>query len=255
MVSCADCGRSAHPTCLDLADIGDVMRSYAWSCHNCKKCEVCHKKEGDNRMIFCDGCDRGWHMDCLQPPLEETPPGRWLCPLCLENPPPDMPSPSQSHAESHYPTKLSPTAGVAPPQDYPTKGLPENYHAPSVATEVRINDGAPASDESEAEAATISTATRPKSRRKSRAKGKEPVNDDEPTSSARPKRMRLRLPSPGTRVPPASPSPKSVPTIRLRLPARDKGKAREEEPSEPVKGMFDDLLSAEDRDVRETTIT
>ena len=24
----------------------------------------------------------GWHMDCLQPPLEEAPKGKWHCPMC-----------------------------------------------------------------------------------------------------------------------------------------------------------------------------
>lgn len=52
-------------------------------------------------MLFCDACDRGmygvlsiwaigltsfgylgWHMDCLDPPLDSTPDGSWICPLC-----------------------------------------------------------------------------------------------------------------------------------------------------------------------------
>ncbi|OSX57845.1 hypothetical protein POSPLADRAFT_1156366, partial [Postia placenta MAD-698-R-SB12] len=57
--------------------MGDVLRSYLWQCANCKKCEVCDKAEGDNRMIFCDYCDRGWHLDCLHPPLSAAPEGKW----------------------------------------------------------------------------------------------------------------------------------------------------------------------------------
>ena len=35
---------------------------------------------------------------------------------------------------------------------------------------------------------------------------------------------------------------------------RDKGKARDDDPSDPPKGMFDDILSPEDRDTAETSI-
>ena len=33
-------------------------------------------------MLVCDGCERGWHASCLQPPLDEVPAGRWMCPAC-----------------------------------------------------------------------------------------------------------------------------------------------------------------------------
>jgi hypothetical protein len=45
-------------------------------------CQVC----GDHRhwavMLLCDNCDNGWHIYCLNPPLEEVPEGDWLCPDC-----------------------------------------------------------------------------------------------------------------------------------------------------------------------------
>lgn len=61
MVSCAECGRSgkllssprcdsrftlalAHPTCLQLPEIGHIMLSYDWHCADCKKCEICKQK-------------------------------------------------------------------------------------------------------------------------------------------------------------------------------------------------------------------
>lgn len=49
-------------------------------------------------------------------------------------------------------------------------------------------------------------------------------------------------------------SPKPLPTLRLKLPARNKGKEREEDPEEAMKGMFDDLLPPEERDVTQTSI-
>lgn len=34
--------------------------------------------------MFCDRCDRGWHLYCLTPPLEEPPKGQWYCPTCQQ---------------------------------------------------------------------------------------------------------------------------------------------------------------------------
>lgn len=34
-------------------------------------------------MVECDACLRGWHLDCLTPPLAEIPEAEWVCPLCV----------------------------------------------------------------------------------------------------------------------------------------------------------------------------
>ena len=34
------------------------------------------------RMLLCDGCDRGFHMYCLKPPLKTVPSGDWFCTNC-----------------------------------------------------------------------------------------------------------------------------------------------------------------------------
>ena len=34
-------------------------------------------------MLLCDGCDRGFHMHCLDPPLTAPPLAAWYCPACL----------------------------------------------------------------------------------------------------------------------------------------------------------------------------
>ena len=36
-------------------------------------------------MLLCDGCDKGFHMDCLNPPLLEIPHGNWYCDDCFES--------------------------------------------------------------------------------------------------------------------------------------------------------------------------
>ncbi|XP_039336827.1 histone acetyltransferase KAT6B isoform X6 [Mauremys reevesii] len=33
-------------------------------------------------MLFCDSCDRGFHMECCDPPLSRMPKGMWICQVC-----------------------------------------------------------------------------------------------------------------------------------------------------------------------------
>lgn len=33
--------------------------------------------------MLCDGCDRGYHLNCLSPPLEEVPSSQFYCDACL----------------------------------------------------------------------------------------------------------------------------------------------------------------------------
>ncbi|CAL8469764.1 g9306 [Coccomyxa elongata] len=50
-------------------------------------CEVCNradKKRGRRfvELLECDRCLRGYHLDCLDPPLDAVPEGEWRCPIC-----------------------------------------------------------------------------------------------------------------------------------------------------------------------------
>lgn len=36
-------------------------------------------------LIICDGCDEGFHMTCVDPPLTSVPEGDWFCPNCAED--------------------------------------------------------------------------------------------------------------------------------------------------------------------------
>lgn len=38
-------------------------------------------------LLLCDGCDRGYHLDCLTPQLDEVPVEDWFCPRCQGGPP------------------------------------------------------------------------------------------------------------------------------------------------------------------------
>ena len=47
-----------HPSCLQLEDLGDAVRSYPWKCPECKSCEVCEEKDGDvcpglSALVLC----------------------------------------------------------------------------------------------------------------------------------------------------------------------------------------------------------
>ncbi|CAH2243248.1 jg21424, partial [Pararge aegeria aegeria] len=45
-------------------------------------CQVCRRSDGEDSMLLCDGCDRGYHMQCLTPPLAQVPADQWFCPNC-----------------------------------------------------------------------------------------------------------------------------------------------------------------------------
>ncbi|XP_019287740.2 zinc finger protein neuro-d4 isoform X8 [Panthera pardus] len=100
LISCADCGRSGHPSCLQFTvNMTAAVRTYRWQCIECKSCSLCGTSENDgaswagltpqDQLLFCDDCDRGYHMYCLSPPMAEPPEGErrgsWSCHLCLRH--------------------------------------------------------------------------------------------------------------------------------------------------------------------------
>ncbi|XP_078672957.1 zinc finger protein DPF3-like isoform X7 [Branchiostoma floridae x Branchiostoma belcheri] len=83
LISCSDCGRSGHPTCLQFTPhMTESVKKYRWQCIECKSCHLCGTSENDDQLLFCDDCDRGYHMYCLSPPLSAPPEGSWICKLC-----------------------------------------------------------------------------------------------------------------------------------------------------------------------------
>lgn len=86
MVHCSACDRYAHPTCLELNP--DLVRwpaitEYNWQCMDCKKCSGCQKPHDEDKMMFCDRCDRGFHTYCVG--LKEVPSDAWFCPKCPQH--------------------------------------------------------------------------------------------------------------------------------------------------------------------------
>nr|XP_022911705.1 PHD and RING finger domain-containing protein 1-like [Onthophagus taurus] len=45
-------------------------------------CQICGSPDNEDTMLLCDACDMGYHMLCLDPPLDEIPEGVWMCPYC-----------------------------------------------------------------------------------------------------------------------------------------------------------------------------
>jgi hypothetical protein len=45
-------------------------------------CEKCSGGHCEDKIILCDRCDKGWHMFCVSPPLDNVPDGEWVCPTC-----------------------------------------------------------------------------------------------------------------------------------------------------------------------------
>ncbi|XP_040291038.1 histone acetyltransferase KAT6B isoform X1 [Bufo bufo] len=84
LISCADCGSSGHPSCLKFClELTSNVKALRWQCIECKTCSACRiqGKNADN-MLFCDSCDRGFHMECCDPPLARMPKGMWICQVC-----------------------------------------------------------------------------------------------------------------------------------------------------------------------------
>lgn len=57
------------------------------NCEHQDYCEVCQQ---GGEIILCDTCPRAYHLVCLEPELEETPEGKWSCPHCEIEGPPDQ---------------------------------------------------------------------------------------------------------------------------------------------------------------------
>ncbi|XP_071440826.1 bromodomain adjacent to zinc finger domain protein 2A-like isoform X2 [Hetaerina americana] len=86
LLLCDGCDKGYHTYCfrpkMENIPEGD------WYCYEClnkvtgeRNCIVCGRKVGKN-LVQCDQCPRAYHTDCLQPPINKVPRGKWLCPNC-----------------------------------------------------------------------------------------------------------------------------------------------------------------------------
>lgn len=47
------------------------------------ECAQCRSQMGRRRLVKCSSCPRHYHLECLDPPLNEQPPKPWNCPQCM----------------------------------------------------------------------------------------------------------------------------------------------------------------------------
>lgn len=52
-------------------------------------CQVCGSNDeassnARGEMLECEKCDLAYHLQCLDPPLDEVPEGEWHCPVCKD---------------------------------------------------------------------------------------------------------------------------------------------------------------------------
>lgn len=81
LLQCSQCKGLCHPTCQEITpEMLPHIKKYSWHCSNCKKCTRCKDPSKDEKMLFCDLCDRGYHISCVG--LRKPPEGRWHCSVC-----------------------------------------------------------------------------------------------------------------------------------------------------------------------------
>jgi hypothetical protein len=109
LLSCYECGNSGHPSCLKYSKelVEYIKAEPCWLCLECKKCVLCGVSVNADDLLICDACDKGFHMECLDPPLSSLPEGRWICPVCV--PPPNRRrAPVRSTHPQSYDTPILP---------------------------------------------------------------------------------------------------------------------------------------------------
>ena len=81
LLHCSKCEASNHVTCLGLhLELLQYVTNYRWECTECKVCTGCKDHSDEDKMLFCDLCDRGYHNYCVG--LDTIPSGNWHCREC-----------------------------------------------------------------------------------------------------------------------------------------------------------------------------
>jgi hypothetical protein len=67
-----------------LTNINPVIDSSLQYTRDGQACRVCSFSDRADVMLVCDGCQQGYHLDCLDPPLEAVPDDDiWCCSECI----------------------------------------------------------------------------------------------------------------------------------------------------------------------------
>lgn len=82
---CTVCKEKYHYACMEnMTPILQmrIAQAPSWQCSDCKQCATCQRADDDDQILFCDDCDKGYHMQCCQPPLRALPNGYFHCHEC-----------------------------------------------------------------------------------------------------------------------------------------------------------------------------
>uniref|UniRef100_A0A673KWJ4 Zinc finger protein neuro-d4-like n=1 Tax=Sinocyclocheilus rhinocerous TaxID=307959 RepID=A0A673KWJ4_9TELE len=83
LISCADCGRSGHPSCLQFTvNMTAAVRTYRWQCIECKSCSLCGTSENDVSQLN-EATYSGLFVVFLNCLIQGPSAGSWSCHLCL----------------------------------------------------------------------------------------------------------------------------------------------------------------------------
>lgn len=85
LLVCILCHTPFHLQCLGYSrELSATVQATPWVCMDCRACVVCQQLGGE--LIFCDLCDRAYHLRCHQPCVRKRPAGEWLCTSCRGRP-------------------------------------------------------------------------------------------------------------------------------------------------------------------------
>ena len=92
LVFCASCGEAFHRYCIHTVEATSsgaqstfdsciTKISDDWKCINCSSCAECGVNSGgdDEEYVYCDSCDRAYHLGCIIPAMRSAPSGKWFC--------------------------------------------------------------------------------------------------------------------------------------------------------------------------------
>ncbi|XP_063837600.1 E3 ubiquitin-protein ligase UHRF1-like [Ostrinia nubilalis] len=123
--------RALPLNCLTCRDDEDAP------CKDCG-CYLCSGKEFPEKIVLCDECNNGYHMNCLSPPLKELPEEDWYCPSCKRDPT-DVVAPGaakQAKKTSASKTSRDWGRGMACVGKTKTCAMPPNHFGPIPGIEV-----------------------------------------------------------------------------------------------------------------------
>lgn len=230
-------------------------------------------------------------MDCLDPPLEAPPEGNWRCPQCANarhSEAPDEQQESQSRQNSQQveePPEMQIDPALQPsPEPEVDPALMEREPSVAASSSAVGAEQSPrtlqkqrhllrdrrgkfrsttlvSDDEVETETADepsqslVSARSRSRPNRAKVSRPRQSTEEDEQATPTRsPKKLKVTVPA-SRAVSKHSGANRSKVLVRLKLNPKGKGKAKEEdEEDEPQRGLFDEVLDPDERDVMKTTV-